>query len=646
MSTQTFYPSQLGLFLTFEVWSDSKRLLDFQINQFEKSNSFKTLSMYYYKMLNKDPSIEEEDYFNSFIANNLFYGLTDMYRLINYLVPKKILGYRNYKFMTYPMRLVYYSIGLYILKVSNDFIINYTSKNKRIKSFYGGDLKYAQKLVINSRTVTYYEHYKDFCSEVLQSIKKYDKRESIVLHFDYQNYYDNISIETLLRNLDNLVEPSIKQNLRYNDSTIEQIAFFFKYINSGGVGIPQYDNDIISNFIGYLFGLFGDLHIDDLLIKSKIIKEYKIIRYVDDTYIFIDFKEMINKERINKFLNKFLLSLIYKLHSTLNLRVNYHKSRIFWMKSSEDLEELRSQLKSTSQDFVIEEFGASEEENSGAIISNIFQMLEKIKNFEYKKEFEYKYEFGGTINSVFDIKISNLLSKKENVESLEKIFHDFDFDKIAQFPKQLIILILKSDIIQRKFEMYLKRKKIESPIDANMIVEYFAQTRFKKRGILKKIADLKGYSEILKLIKEEKTFFKTSGYFNLDLQAIKRIPLKINYLEQIRYRVNSEKIEYYSAALNHLLNEFHALCFILDPDESKKMASYNYESIQKFIDKFKVGNETKIQIRNLFNRRNINPLSHPGGNNEHYILIRRDEYMEYREKVGNCIKQIVLKKYV
>jgi AbiA family abortive infection protein len=637
-----YYPSQIGYFLKYEFWRDSKILLDFQTDQFVKSNSFKTLSMFYYRILQKDHSIGTEEYFNKFIASNMFFGLTDLYKIVNYLVPKKILGYRNYKFMTYPMRLLYYSIGIYILKVSSDFLLNFISKNVKIKSFYGGDLKYSNgKLVVNNNTITYYEHYKEFCSKVLQSIDRYDEETSIVLHFDYQNYYDNISIERLLKNLDKLIEPSIKQELNFNESTIEQIVFFFKYINAGGNGIPQYENDIISNYLGYLFGLFGDLHIDDLLLKNKIIKEYSIIRYVDDTYIFINFEKTIGKERINKFLNKILLSLVYKLHSALNLRINYHKSRIFWLKNDIDKMDLRSQLKSTSQDFVLERSIIKKGESKEAIIRSIFSMLEKIKYFEYTKEFEYKYEFGGTINSIYDISINNLLSKKENIEKLEEIFTDFDFDKIAQFPKQLLILILKSPKTKEKFEIYLRKKKVESPVDANIVVEYFAQTSFRKREILKKVSELDGYSEIYNLIKDDKRFFKNTGYFNLDIKTIQKVPLKINYLEQIRLRVYSEKIEYYSAALNHLLNELHAICFNLDP-ESSKIKYYNYENVQKFLEKFRIENEIKIQIRNLFNRRNTSPLSHPGGETDHYLLINKNEYLEFKDKVGKCINEIVL----
>jgi len=74
--------------------------------------------------------------------------------------------------------------------------------------------------------------------------------------------------------------------------TKEQITFFFGFLANGGDGIPQSDNDILSNFIGYLYLAFGDLFIEDELRKdNNIVDKYAIIRYVDDIHISITFNE-------------------------------------------------------------------------------------------------------------------------------------------------------------------------------------------------------------------------------------------------------------------------------------------------------------------------------------------------------------------
>ncbi|MCG4586068.1 hypothetical protein L0P56_11245, partial [Anaerosalibacter bizertensis] len=60
------------------------------------------------------------------------------------------------------------------------------------------------------------------------------------------------------------------------------------------LGIPQSDNNIISDFIGYLYLLFADMTISDEIRDEKI--EYsKVIRYVDDIYIIIKYKDNLDE---------------------------------------------------------------------------------------------------------------------------------------------------------------------------------------------------------------------------------------------------------------------------------------------------------------------------------------------------------------
>ncbi|MEM7179593.1 MAG: AbiA family abortive infection protein, partial [Spirochaetota bacterium] len=70
---------------------------------------------------------------------------------------------------------------------------------------------------------------------------------------------------------------------------------------------------------------------------------------------------------------------------------------------------------------------------------------------------------------------------------------------------------------------------------------------------------------------------------------------------------------------------------------------YNSTEIQKFLYNMCVENDIRIQIKNLFDRRNINPISHPGGVQDYYKPISKAEYNDYKEKVGNCIKIIISK---
>ena len=61
--------------------------------------------------------------------------------------------------MTYPLRALYYSIGLYLIKLSSEYIAS-INRNSEIHSFYGGDLKYdKENLILKPHSVFYRKHY-------------------------------------------------------------------------------------------------------------------------------------------------------------------------------------------------------------------------------------------------------------------------------------------------------------------------------------------------------------------------------------------------------------------------------------------------------------------------------------------------------
>jgi hypothetical protein len=105
--------------------------------------------MFYYERLDINClNHPTQDYFNIKISSSLFYGLKKEFSVLSYVIPKPGLGLRDYKFFTYPMRTVYYSIGLYLLKLSQEFLIETYKKIDSIEAFYGGNLTYKSNKLI------------------------------------------------------------------------------------------------------------------------------------------------------------------------------------------------------------------------------------------------------------------------------------------------------------------------------------------------------------------------------------------------------------------------------------------------------------------------------------------------------------------
>ncbi len=237
MSNET---NNLGHFLTYELWCNALNLLDFQVKAQDSNKHFKTLSMIYYKELNNEiPVLKTDEFYKLTIANNLFYGLENQFAVIPYVEPKIGLGLRNYKFLTYPMRALYDSIGLYLLKLSSEFLNNFYIPIQSIRSYYGGGIYFEKEnLVVTKNNIYFSEYYKRFRNGLRKEIgvKKdiqetlENNKNTVIIRIDIQNYYDEISIPTLLNLLDENIKDSQKSILNFDEVTKEQISFFLRYI--------------------------------------------------------------------------------------------------------------------------------------------------------------------------------------------------------------------------------------------------------------------------------------------------------------------------------------------------------------------------------------------------------------------------------
>ena len=291
---------QLGYFLDYNRhWVQALRLLKYQLktkkgNKRKKGHRhFNTLEMFYYEKLEEFfEKLESKEYFKTRIANNLFYGLKE-FAVVPYTLPKSNLGLRRYKFMTLPMRVLYYAVGLYLVELSEEYLREYYQPHNHIHANYGGNLRFvdANKLNLNLNSIYHQSHYQKFRAKVRWE-KKGDTRRKVMIRLDIENYYDELSIPKLLDLLKERVKPSIQREMHYDETTQVQLVSFFDFVSSGTSGIPQSDNNVISSFIGHLFLVFGDLYLDDELRRhNNLVNRHEIIRYMDDIYISITFKE-------------------------------------------------------------------------------------------------------------------------------------------------------------------------------------------------------------------------------------------------------------------------------------------------------------------------------------------------------------------
>ena len=619
------------------------RLLEFQIQRRSKDGNrhYNTLSMYYYEKLGDSRGkIRSCEYYKNRISNGLFYGLEKEFFIIPYVIPKSGFGLRNYKFLSYPMRVLYYAVGLYLLRLSEEFITQYIKRQSRIESRYGGGLYYLDdELVISRRNTYYMQYYKQFRNKIRKEAATHRERK-VVVKLDIENYYDNISTNLLTSLLNGIIKDSIKTQICFDHSTIEQLQFFFDFLGAGEKGIPQFENDIISGFLGHLYLCFADLYIDADIRKNgaQVIESHRILRYMDDTYIVIVFRAESQEKDIQGFLSGLFWRISDLLYYKLGLRLN-PKADLFWLRDPEQRDALIKLLRKVSPEYHVSEAGDETIDNK---MNNIFAEVEKLQDIGIEIFFQKADILQEEIlKEVYDKRVEQMLARDDYSSRVDYYFDGFNFDLVKRVPQELVVVILKGEKTRLAFREYLLNIPYVTISDANIIVKYLAQTGFEDHDIINLLRRNIHMNKIVDTLKCPVLDEISPGYYDVSVEGLCWLAGMPHVIDQIRLRRYYETVKSYSLALNHLVNELQAICRFWDVSYTGDSSSYNAEAIQKFLEACDVDHGTRITVRNLFDRRNINPISHPSFHGGLILGIGKQEYERFRDAVAATVKEVL-----
>jgi len=637
---------QAGYFLTFDLWTSAQKLLDYQIKDKPKYKTYNTLNFHYFDKIKKQTKkLSQKPYYDKRVSNNLFFALEREFYFHKYTVPKTGIGLRSYSFFSYPMQQVMYAFGLYLLRLTQQYLID--KKSEKIKSFYGGDLKFdeaTKELVLNSETTLYYKHYQKFKKGLINETKNPDNK--VFLRLDIQNYFDNISIARLLNLIERDIKPGDLKTYHFDSSTKEQIEFFYRFLSNGIDNIPQSDNNIVSSFISHLYLTFGDFIIEDAINELnkeyKIVVEYKIIRYVDDIYLSIDFKpyDIFEISYIEDTRNGFIYQLLNKIadefYEQLNLRFN-GKAELFRIGNEDERKNLLDLIKKVSEDYP-----EPESDKDIAVADKVNRLLGLIDDIK-KRDVSQVYkdlsrQESETLKDVYDKSVLGLMSKKENKKRLEEKFKDFNFDLLRVYPQPLIILLTTCPTALARLEKYLLNKTNLTTFDRGLLVVLLCQSNFANKKLFNKLQSNEQLKPIFEFMKHKNVVDdKNTGYYDIEFKKMSSLIKQVSFIEQIRQRVYSERQSHYSVSLNHLLNEIQLACCILD---GKDIKTYKEPEVDAFLTSKGLDNPTKTKISNLFNRRNNNPVSHSGSDSRVAWAVEKTEYLDYKKHVAKTMKII------
>jgi hypothetical protein len=275
-------------------------------------------------------------------------------------------------------------------------------------------------------------------------------------------------------------------------------------------------------------------------------------------------------------------------------------------------------------------------------LSGIMHQLHQLKKSKLGSNFIIESSPEDDVfKEIYDRSVDNLLHKPINIMLLEAIFSNFNFNFVKACPSEITIILLHSNKIREQYKNFLINKEHLPTDDADLILKLLSQLDFKDDDLLQELKRNAYMRNIVDLVLSKKIYAENPGYYNMPDDKLSFLYSHNHIIEQIRLRAINQRIEYYSVALNHLLNEIHAICLILDKYTKKNPKDYDANDVADFLVKENVPTDICIVIRKLFDRRNTNQISHPGSTRGNVWAVTKDEYLRYREYVGQCLSCIL-----
>jgi AbiA family abortive infection protein len=454
--------------ISYDVWKEICEMY-FSISQ----GSLKAYLQWfpYTKISDTDKElIKSKKFFDKYIDSGGFVLFPEVMRHSENFIQKGDGSFRNSSLISPLLFLVLQSIGK---EISCRYI---PERPNDIKVFYAGN--YSQ-----SRAKYGYDY-----DNFYKTINTYAQEYQYFIKTDITNFYGNINVNELMNRINEVCNRSTQEISQSEILLMKELLLF-----CGNGNYPLIENSLASSYLAtviYLDKIDTDLHD---LIKTKVdnIKNFQMIRYVDDLYILFtpdtDYED--NNRTYNAIKNGY--SSILKDHG---LSLNVGKCAL--KKSGEINESLKRSL--------YDEYINGKKHDLGELFNDrICEFLKGVYKCVYNHGITYE-EYLNLIEQYFhsnDIELTAMsvynyfvyenqveLKTPETTKELLKIIrHDISFLSID--PKRLSVMVMQSDsdssikaMLNQLFIRY--RAGIWNSYDTTIAIAYLIQSKFQHLDLL------------------------------------------------------------------------------------------------------------------------------------------------------------------
>lgn len=544
--------------------------------------------------------ISSEDFFDNYIKSFSFVLFPEAMHQSENFLQKGDGSFRDSSLVSPILYLLLQAIGK---EIANHYK---PIRNSFIDVFYAGNYEYMR--------AKYKQDYDEFYKLINDNISEYQ----YFIKTDITSFFSNINVDILIDLIDN------SSNIEKTNFTPTQLKMIKELLIYCGAGkFPTIENSIASSFLATI--VYMD-KIDERIYKfinDKIdcISSFKIIRYVDDMYILISSEsdEIKLHDAYNQIRNEYS-SILKEYGLALNakkccikptIKINDELKKSLYDEYFNDIKhDIENLFEGNFQEFLdslllLLEIDYIDVERYNSLINKYFSSSDiEFTPIEVYNHFIYENE--------------NIFQDDKVVETICKLINT-DISFISLDAKRLSIMIMKTKnskaikaLLNQLFQR--NRKGLWNSYDTSIAIAYLIQSEFKHIDLLKVLnknsKDLKNYyyyccnNSFLSTLKDK----RINHYLKIIDNDWKAYFLYFMYLaEKKRHNILAEYAFY-----KNFFDRFTAdLAFFYKYDVTCKKPNYKGFYKEKAFIKFYEGiNNSEELIKQAYNLRNANPLSH------------------------------------
>ncbi len=623
----------IGNFLKIHHVQKAFDLINLQIEN--DKFSFKTLEFEIYRNDGSALNFKCADFYQNLLEKDTFYNENNVFYNIEYLIPKEVYGVRRFNFLSFEMLVLYYSLGFYIyelIKESYETIELKKENRKNISTYYGGKLDFKAP----KKTSLYYQNdYIDFNNKVNNQIETIlnKKKKAVVIKLDIQDYFKSIDLEILLEIIQEYAVPSNSKKQHFDSSTIEEIKNLLLFVNKSLKGVPLFSQNILSNFLSYLYLFELDNFIQNLKISKQ--EDFIYCRYVDDFYLVYKKNRSIKNDVIGDEIFDITTSISEFLHEKLNLKINELKTQTIIIEDETDFEKFVKKEKVISIPQSLKKKTKPQDK-----LEEIKEIVEKLKR-EYNQsgKISITAEDSNKLKEIFSTALKQYLATKDAKVAIDKMFLNWN-PLLTLSNSQALIYLLKHSTQNKLLKNFLldNEFKLGNTQYLFLLEKYLlsnaADTKFNERILNSKESN--NYLNLIKRMLNRDTLLKESQDILIDIKLLSE---NDTLMQQIKMLTLAELEGKYNVAFNHLLNIYHYYCFSNDAS-AIELKKYNQNNVTDFLDKLGISIKYINFSIQFFDRRNKNNISHPGEELMESWVVNKDEYFRYKMKLNELLTKI------